>query len=144
MSNKQKMIVTVNDNFKHQPIDIVIGHYQDSDCGMPLEDINYASQVISPSGKTWFFHDHGGMAHWLEDKDFKNKVKIFVWAKDTKKWIDGKKAYYTTTENTPMKHGFGAYKYKKDGMITFMQMYERVLHNETLANPYYKSIHGRN
>ncbi len=138
MSTAQHMTVIVKGNTDKKPIDIVLHHFQDSDCGMPIEDMNYASQAIAPSGNTWFFHDHGGLAHWMQDKDFKDDLVIWIWAKDSQKWIDARKAWYTTTEETPMFHGFGAYENKKEGMISFDEMYLRVLRNETLANPYYK------
>jgi hypothetical protein len=138
MSTAQKMTVIVNNNISKQPVDIVLNHFQDSDCGMPIEDINYASEAISPKGNTWFFHDHGGLAHWMQDKKFKDQLVIWVWAKDTQKWIDGRKAWYSTNENTPMSYGFVAYENKKRGMIDFDEMYLRVLREETMANPYYK------
>lgn len=138
MSTAQNMTVIVKDNFEKKPIEIVLHHFQDSDCGMPIEDINYASQAIAPNGYTWFFHDHGGLAHWMQDKDFKDDLVLWIWAKDSQKWIDARKAWYTTNEKTPMFHGFGAYENKKEGMISFDTMYLRVLRNETLANPYYQ------
>lgn len=138
LSSKQNMVVVYEGNLEKKPIDIVLGHFHDSDCGMPVEDINYASQVISRTGKTWFFHDHGGMAHWMQDKDFKDDLVIWVWAIDTQKWIDGRKAYYTYKEETPMSYGFGAYENEKSDTIDFNELYLRVLRNETIQDPYYR------
>ena len=53
---------------------MVLGKYQDSDCGMIINDLTYASQVSSDGKKTWFFHDHGGMANWLNQKDENLKI----------------------------------------------------------------------
>ena len=88
--------------------------------------------------KLGFFHDHGGMANWLNNKDFKNSVKIFVMTKDTNRYIDGKTAFYSTNEITPMRYGFGAYENNQDGFIDFEEMSLRVLRKQTLANPQHK------
>lgn len=141
MAKAQKMVVIKEGNTSQTPLEIVLGKYQDSDCGMVIESLEYASQVVSKDGKTWFFHDHGGMANWLNNKnsiDFKENTKIFVMTKDTQKYIDAKNAFYSVNDDTPMRYGFGAYEIKKDGYISFEEMSLRVLRNETFANPAYK------
>lgn len=132
--NKQRIVI-VEGNFDRTPIDMQINKYQDSDCGMLIDELDYASQVISKSGKTWFFHDHGGFVHWLEDKKFKDDVLIWVMSKDTKQWIDAKKAYYSLTDKTPMGYGFGAYKNKRDDFVSYETMKLKMLRGETLNNP---------
>jgi nitrous oxide reductase accessory protein NosL len=72
---------------------------------------------------------------------------IWVHTLDTNRWIDATKAFYSTTEQTPMGYGFGAYEHKKDGMIDYETMKYRVLRGETMNNPQYrqillKSVHG--
>lgn len=138
MANKEQMVVVKNNNINKTPLEIILGKYQDSDCGMVINSLEYASQVISTDGKTWFFHDHGGMANWLNSKTFKDSAVVFVMSKDTNKYIDGKKAFYSTDELTPMRYGFGAYEEFQDGFITFEEMNLRVLRKQTLANPSYK------
>ena len=76
MSTSQNMTVIYTGNTDKKPIKIVINKFQDSDCGMVIDDISYASQVVSPSGNTWFFHDHGGMVNWIKDKEFKDEAVI--------------------------------------------------------------------
>jgi hypothetical protein len=68
MSNAKQMVVLKEGNTALTPLEIILGRYQDSDCGMVIDKMDYVSQVISNDGKTWFFHDHGGMANWLKDK----------------------------------------------------------------------------
>ncbi len=131
----QKMVVIKEGNLEKIPLEIVLHKYQDSDCGMVIEDMTYTSQVIAPDGKTWFFHDHGGFIHWLEDKPFKNEAIIWVYAKDTKKWIDAHKAYYSLNDITPMGYGFGAYEKNQDGFISFDTMRLKMLRGETMNNP---------
>ena len=138
MSNSKQMVVLKEGNTTLTPLEIVLGKYQDSDCGMIITDLTYASQVVSNDGKTWFFHDHGGMANWLRTKEFKDSAKIWVMSKDTNKYIDGRTAFYSTTEATPMRYGFGAYENKQDGFITFEEMSLKMLRGETMANPVYR------
>lgn len=136
MSNAKQMVVLKEGNTSLTPLEIILGKYQDSDCGMVIDKMDYVSQVISSDGKTWFFHDHGGMVNWLKDKTFKDDTKIWVMTKDTKQYINARTAWYSRTDNTPMRYGFGAYEVKQDGFITFEEMSLKVLRNETLRNPY--------
>ena len=138
ISNKKQMVVLKEGNITQTPLEIILGKYQDSDCGMIIDSLEYASQVVASDGKTWFFHDHGGMVNWLKDKSFKDSAKIWVMSKDSKKYIDGRTAWYSRTDNTPMRYGFGAYEQKQDGFITFDEMSLKVLRNETMANPVYR------
>ena len=134
MSKAQNMTVLYKNNTNKQPINIIKGKFQDSDCGMVINELDYVAQVVSPSGNTWFFHDHGGMAHWLYTKPFKNEAVVWVWAKDVMQYIDGKKAWYSRTDDTPMHYGFGAYKNKKDGYIDFDTMSLYMMRGENLTN----------
>ncbi|MEA1892734.1 MAG: hypothetical protein U9N33_08490 [Campylobacterota bacterium] len=136
MASYKQMIVIQEGNIKQMPLEIEIGRYQDSDCGMVIDDLEYASQVVSPIGKTWFFHDHGGFVKWLEDKSFKDEAVIWVMSKDSKKFIDARKAYYSQTDITPMGYGFGAYEKKAPTYIDFDTMQLRMLRGETLNNPH--------
>lgn len=138
MSNKKQMVVLKEGNSNQTPLEIILGKYQDSDCGMVIDKMDFVSQVVAPDGKTWFFHDHGGMANWLKDKPFKDSGKIWVMSKDTKKYIDGRSAWYSRTDLTPMGYGFGAYENKQDGFISFEEMGLKMLRNESLRNPYIK------
>lgn len=135
MSTSQNMTVVYTGNVEKKPVKIVLGKFQDSDCGMVIDDITYSSQVVAPDGKTWFFHDHGGMVNWIKDKGFKDRAVIWVYAKDTKRYIDGRAAWYSRTDNTPMFYGFGAYENKKDGLIDFDTMFLHMVRGEHLANP---------
>ncbi|WP_297440500.1 hypothetical protein [Sulfurimonas sp.] len=135
LAKVQHMVVIKEGNLKKLPLTMQVHKFQDSFCGMVIDDLDYASQVIAPDGRTWFFHDHGDFVQWLEDKEFKDSAIIWVTSRDTHKWIDAKKAYYSLNETTPMGFGFGAYAQKKDGMIDFDTMRLKVLRGETLKNP---------
>ena len=135
LAKNQNMTVIHEGNLERLPIKMKLNKYQDSDCGMVIEDLEYASQVVALDGKTWFFHDHGGFINWLKDKSFNDDVIIWVMSKDTKKWIYAKEAYYSQTEETPMGYGFGAYEKESDKMVDFETMSLRVLRGETMNNP---------
>ncbi len=135
LAKVQHMVVIKEGNTQKLPIKMKLHKYQDSDCGMVIDDLTYASQVIAPDGRTWFFHDHGDFVHWLRDKPFEKSAVIWVMSRDTHKWIDGRKAFYTLNELTPMGYGFGAYEHKKAGMVDFATMRLRMLRGETMKNP---------
>ncbi|WP_324170679.1 hypothetical protein [Sulfurimonas sp.] len=136
LASQNKMIVTIKNNTKKLPIKMQINKYQDSDCGMLIDNMEYISQVISPSAQTWFFHDHGGFVKWLEDKEFKDEAIIWVMSKDTKQWVDARDAFYSLIDKTPMGYGFGAYEKKAFGYVNFDTMRLRMLRGETLNNPH--------
>jgi len=138
LASKQNMIVIKEGNLKLLPLEMELYKYQDSDCGMVIEDLTYASQVVAPSGKTWFFHDHGGFVHWLEDKEFKDEAVIWVMSRDTQRWINAREAFYSLNESTPMGYGFGAYERTQKGFIDFEAMSLRTLRGETMNNPLIK------
>ncbi len=135
LAQKQNMITIKKGNISHQAIDIIPYHYQDSQCGMVIDNLKYVSEVISPDGRTWFFHDYGNMIKWIEEREFKDKATIWVHAIDTNRWIDAKKAHYTRDEDTPMKYGFGAYEKRREGTISFNKMRLLTLRGETMLNP---------
>ena len=49
----QNMVVIKKGNLEKIPLDIEVGKYQDSFCGMVINDLGYVSEVIAPDGKTW-------------------------------------------------------------------------------------------
>jgi nitrous oxide reductase accessory protein NosL len=135
LASSKQMVVIKEGNFKRVPLKMEVKKYQDSYCGMVIDELDYASQVVSAKGKTWFFHDHGDFVLWLKDKPFKDDVVIWVMSRDTHRWIDAKKAFYSVNESTPMGYGFGAYEKRSDDMIDFDTMRLKTLRGETLNNP---------
>lgn len=140
LGKTQHMVVIKEGNLKQVPLQIELNKYQDSYCGMIIDDLEYASQVIAPDGKTWFFHDHGDFVLWLGNKPFKESAKIWVMSRDTHKWIDGKKAYYSRDETTPMGFGFGAYENNQEGLVSFEDMALFTLRGETMQDPKVKKM----
>ena len=135
LASQKHMVVIKEGNLQKLPLKMEVGKYQDSDCGMVIDDLAYSSQVVAPDGKTWFFHDHGGFVHWLKDKKFKDEAVIWAMSRDTKRFIDARKAFYSLTDETPMGYGFGAYEKNASGRVDFKTMSLRMLRGETLNNP---------
>lgn len=127
--------VVVEGNHAKQPLEVVIGKMQDAHCGMILDRLKNAGQVISPSGTTWFFHDFGGIALWLEGKAFADEAIIWAYTNDTQRWIDGRNAWFSVDDDTPMHYGFGANETQREGLIDFQEMRLRMLRGENLTNP---------
>jgi len=136
VASQKQMIVIKEGNIDKVPLEMQLNRYQDSDCGMVIDDMDYVSQVVAPTGKTWFFHDHGGFVNWLKDKEFKDEAVIWVMSLDTKRFIDAKIASYSLTDDTPMGYGFGAYEKKASTHVDFDTMRLRMLRGETLNNPH--------
>ncbi len=142
-SNPKRMIVVQDNNHTKEALEIKLNNYKDSQCGMTIETTKHSAQVVSPEGKTWFFDDTGCLALWYSNIKFKDDSIVWVFSNDTNKYINGKKAWYSKTDQTPMAHGFGAYKNEKMGMISFNEMIIKVNNNETLRNPIIKKQLGK-
>ncbi len=135
LSNKKQMVTVKENNTKKLPIKIIPNHFQDTQCAMTIKSENYAAQVISPSGTTWFFDDIGCLIKWLEDKEFKEKATIWTHAEDSGGWIDARKAWYVLGASTPMKYGFGAREKKEKDAMDFDKMRLKMLRGENLTDP---------
>ncbi len=135
MSNQKQMVVIHEGNHEHIPIDITLNHFQDTQCGMTITSNKHSAQAIAPDGRTWFFDDPGCLALWYKNIEFQKNAIIWVFSNDTNEYIDGKKAWYDKTSNTTMGYGFGAYKNKREGMISFDEMIIKMYRGENLTNP---------
>ena len=124
-------------NTVQKPVDIVAHAWQCSECKMPIETKKYAGEVVSKEGKTWFFDDVGCLAAWLRGQRFRDSARVWVFSIDTKRWIDGRQAWYSVFESTPMGYGFGAYENEAPGRIDFKTMTERMASGENLTNRAY-------
>ncbi len=51
-------------------------------------------------------------------------------------WIDGRTAWYSRDDYTPMHYGFAAYLKQQDGFIDYAEMSLKMLRGENLTNPY--------
>ncbi len=100
---KQVRHVTVlKGNGQRQPVEIVLDHYQDTQCGMLLEQVRDTAQAVAPDGRTWFFDDVGCLALWYGDHPRRDALVLWVRTRDTDRWVDGRAAWYTRTAETMM------------------------------------------
>ena len=134
LGNSQQMTVVYEGNSNRDSLNMTPGKFQCGECGMLINDLHFASQVVAPNGKTWFFDDHGCMAAWLSVRPFKDEATIWVRDLPSGEWIDGKLAKYSRTDQTPMSYGFGAYRTNEVGLIDFSEMQAAMLKGETMAN----------
>ncbi|WOE70835.1 hypothetical protein RZR97_04500 [Hydrogenimonas thermophila] len=137
LADKPHPKIVLLGNSSHQPVDFLPKAYQCSACKMPIESKKYSAEVVAPDGKTWFFDDVGCLGEWIAEQKFKDNAVIWVYTIDTKRWIDGRKAWYSVFENTPMGYGFGAYEKRDNNMIDFKTMVERMVKGENLTNREY-------
>jgi len=133
---QQQMLTVYKGNTDLKPLPIHLHHYQDTQCGMPIESLEDSCQVAAPNGHTWFFDDVGCMVLWIQDKPFIDNAKLWVHSKESGKWIDARQAWYSRTDTTPMNYGFGAYESHSDRRIDFETMQRKMLRGENLTDPY--------
>ncbi|WP_201353718.1 hypothetical protein [Hydrogenimonas urashimensis] len=124
-------------NIGQKAVEIVPNAWQCSACKMPITSQRHAGEVVTDDGKTWFFDDVGCLAGWLSDKPFREKAVVWVHTLDTKRWIDGRKAWYSVLENTPMGYGFSAYEKQGPDRIDFATMCGRMARGENLTDREY-------
>ena len=138
LGRSQDLIVVYQGNAARTPIAMISGKFQGSQCGMLINNLHFASQVVAADGRTWFFDDHGCMAAWISSKPFQQEA--IIWGHDLSSgaWINGRQAWYSRTDTTPMSYGFGAYKDYQEGRIDFQTMQGAMLKGETLANLAYR------
>ncbi len=81
-------------------------------CQMAISDRRFAFEIINPkSGKVYKFDDMGCGIMWLKENKIHWRKKAIMWIINAKngKWINARKAYYTTDNITPMAYGLAGY-----------------------------------
>jgi copper chaperone NosL len=135
-SNQQRYLTVLEGNLERVPVEVIPNHYQDTQCGMLLERTEDTAQAVALDGKTWFFDDVGCLALWLDTCKRPEEMILWVYARDTGGWLEGRVAWYSLTDETPMLYGFAAYAEQRVGLIDFAEMQLKMLRGENLTNPY--------
>jgi len=118
-----------------KPVTFELGRVFCPQCNMDIKSLKDSAQLIDGKDVT-IFDDVGCMILWINKQGINPKdVKIWVFSRDTKHWIDAKKAYYSLTDVTPMGYGFGAYEKRGKDMIGFDEMRMNMLRGLTLKDP---------
>lgn len=107
-----------------------------STCNMKISDSKLFTSYLNIDDKTHYFDDIGCMILFAKQNQLNLKeLKSFVFAIDSRTYINSLDAYYKIDENTPMNYGFSAYKNTQSGAITFDEVIVKMLRGEHMANP---------
>lgn len=135
-ARQQHNLTILTGNTQRVAVPVVLGHYQDTQCGMTIDHLEDAAQAVAPDGRTWFFDDVGCLALWLKTNKLRDKMKLWVYTRDTERWIDGRRAWYSRADQTTMEYGFAAHEDPDEGRVDFQEMYKLMYRGENLTNPY--------
>ena len=124
-------------NTAHQAISIKSKEYQCIECNMDVEDLDYAAQLITKEGDTYFFDDIGCVVLWLENHSPETQI-ILTQTLDTHQWIDATKAWYSRIAPSPMGYGFAAVEKHKEGLVSYEEMKLLMLQGKNLHDPFIK------
>ena len=123
-------------NVARIPLEYKDNTLQCPQCNMFIVGKNDTAQIITNDGKTHFFDDVGCAILWIRDKKLSmQSLTFWVHTRDTHDFIEASKAFYSVTDNTPMKYGFGAYEKKQPTSISFEEMQLRMLRGENMSDP---------
>ncbi len=138
-ARQQGNVTVLEGNTSGQPVAVVPGHFQDTQCGMPVERAQDSAQAVDTDGKTWFFDDPGCLALWLDKHHHPDRLKLWVHGRGQTGWLDARRAWYSRNDDTPMEYGFAAYPEAQDGFVDFDEMCRLMLRGENLTNPYVRN-----
>ncbi|MBP9566108.1 MAG: hypothetical protein KBE02_02360 [Sulfurospirillum sp.] len=135
LSNANQTPDKINNTSRH-PLEYKDNTLQCPQCNMFIVGKNDTAQIITNDGKTHFFDDVGCAILWIREKKLSmQSLTFWVHTRDTHTFIEASKAFYSVTDNTPMKYGFGAYETKQPTSISFEEMQLRMLRGENMSDP---------
>jgi len=134
ISNQSAMDIV---NYEKVALEFKENEVQCPQCNMFLVHKEHTAQAITSDNKTYFFDDPGCLVLWIDQKHKKkaNEIVKWVYAHDSKKWIDAQKAFYSFSDKTPMNYGFTAYENEIENYIGYDEMRLRMLRGENMTNP---------
>lgn len=137
IAQKNNQSVLDIDNHKKIALDFKPNEVQCPQCNMFLVEKEHTAQAITAENKTHFFDDPGCLVLWIEDNHKQDDKEIVKWvfALDSKKWINALDAFYSINEKTPMNYGFGAYEKPNENYIVYDEMKLKMLRGENMSNP---------
>ena len=118
-----------------RPVEFKPNEVQCVKCTMQLEGKPHSAQAVMPNGRVYFFDDPGCMALWIKDRKNADKIRLWVYTDDTRRFIDARKACYRLGDKTPMNYGFGAYEKKVPGCVGFDEFVAMMARGENMTNP---------
>ncbi len=127
------------------PITVEWQHDHCKRCNMILGDKFHAAQVrykpTNAPSEVHLFDDIGCAVIWLEKQIWKGDPNIEIWVNDFKtgSWIDARKAFYISGQQTPMQYGLGAQLEVTEGSMDYQAAHEHIFKVEN----YYKQHSAR-
>ena len=127
-------ISIVRGNYSYKPIPFRLENTNDIVCKMIIHTYQGSCQAITKEGDSYFFNDIGCMMSWIEGQKNQKNIKLWVYTKDTNRWIDAHLALYSTIDKTVVGYGFGASEEQYKNNISFDEMKLRMLQGRHLLN----------
>ncbi len=137
LSHTKHPRVVATGNTRQAVIPFQPGQYQCAQCKMPIQTQKFSAEVVIKNGKTWFFDDIGCMALWLGNQPFRKSATVWVYTLDTRRWINGRQAWYTQWAQTPMGYGFAALQKRAKHTVRLNVVINHMLNGENLTNRAY-------
>ncbi len=133
----EKQVYVIHGNTQKEPLEIILESYFCSQDKVPIRELFNTGQAIKANGDTHFFNDIGSMLLWINEQKDKDEIALWVYAKDTERYVLAKTAWYSRVEVSPMGYGFGAYEYHLYGVADyyFDEVETFALRGETLWHP---------
>ena len=135
-SGCEKKSLVFEGNVEKKPLDFKLGIVQCPQCHMETLSLTNTAQAVMEDGKTYIFDDAGCLVLWINEHHVEiDKTILWVYANDSKHYIDAHKAQYRLGERTPMGYGFGIYEKAVENSISFEKMRLKMLRGENMTNP---------
>ncbi len=128
-------IVSMGGNTQRRPILFPLEHTVDPVSKMLIRRYDDACEAILSSGETYFFAEPADMVLWLRERQLLRPPVLWVYTRDTGRWIPARKAWYGVRDATPMGYGFGVREHRCARCLPYREMRRRVLQGESLLNP---------
>ena len=116
------------------PAEVHWGRDTCTHCGMVISDRRFAAQVRGgPQGAARPFDDIGCALTWLDAQPWGRDAGVRVWVAalgseaESARWLDARRAHYTSGPQTPMGYNFGAREASSPGSLDFTALQARVL-----------------
>lgn len=96
-------------------------------CAMAVSDPHFAVQIRggpeNGKARVYKFDDFGCAVIWLDKQPWKDTPGTEIWVADHRNgnWLDARKAWYVSSDNTPMDYGLGAQPETVEGALNYEQ-----------------------
>jgi len=124
------------------PAEVHWGRDTCAHCGMVISDRRFAAQIRGgPQGAAQLFDDIGCAVSWLGAQPWGREAAVRVWVAalgsggESARWLDARRAHYTSGPQSPMGYNFGAQDAAAPGSLDYAALQERLLATSTRGAP---------